>query len=249
MGGADNDIQEESIYDILLTDILNLKLRPGLVFSIKDISEIYDVGRSPVRDALVSLSKEGLITLRPQRGTMISKINYDKVRNERFLRTCVEENVMLEFMAVCNLKAITELEMSLERQERAKKSSDIRAFLAEDMHFHSIFYQGVNKGYVNEIISANSGHYRRIRLLAMADSGIELQVIQQHKELVDAVLAKDSKRLHTVLNHHLNRIVSQERPLLSKHPELFDREETEVKRELDELEVDFLVETKLKYHA
>lgn len=93
------------------SDILDLKLRPGMIFSIKDISESYEVGRTPVRDALISLSKEGLITFLPQRWTMISKIDYDKVRNERFLRICVEENVMLEFMAVCNLKAITTLEM------------------------------------------------------------------------------------------------------------------------------------------
>ena len=42
----------------------------------------------------------------------------------------------------------------------------------EDMYFHSIFYVGVNKGYRNDIISANSCHYMRIRLLAMADQGI-----------------------------------------------------------------------------
>lgn len=248
MGGTDSN-QEDTIYDVLRTDILNLKLRPGMIFSIKDISEAYMVGRTPVRDALISLSKEGLISFLPQRGTMISKINYDKVRNERFLRNCVEEKVILEFMAVCDLKAITELEMSLERQEQIVRIGDIRAFLAEDMYFHSIFYDGANKGYCNDIISANSGHYRRIRLLAMADSGIDQGVVKQHKDMVDAILAKDWERLNTILSHHLNRIVSKERPLLTRYPELFEREAVEVKREPDELGVDFLVETKLKYHA
>ena len=157
MGSTDSRNSEDNIYDVLRTDILNLKLRPGMIFSIRDISEAYQVGRTPVRDALISLSKEGLITFLPQRGTMISKINYDKVLNERFLRTCVEEKVILEFMAVCDLKAITELEMSLDRQEKFVEEEDIRAFLAEDMYFHSIFYVGVNKGYCNDIISANSG--------------------------------------------------------------------------------------------
>lgn len=248
MGITDNN-QEDTIYDVLRSDILDLKLRPGMIFSIKEISESYQVGRTPVRDALISLSKEGLITFLPQRGTMISKIDYDKVRNERFLRICVEENVILEFMAVCNLKAITALEMSLERQEELEKAGNIRAFLAEDIYFHSIFYNGANKGYCYDILSANSGHYRRIRLLAMSDSGIEAGVVKQHREMVDAILAKDSERLHMVLNHHLNRMVSKERPLVSKYPDLFDRENAEVRRETDELGVDFLVDTKLKYHA
>lgn len=248
MGGTDNN-QEDTIYDVLRSDILDLKLRPGMIFSIKDISESYRVGRTPVRDALISLSKEGLITFLPQRGTMISKIDYDKVRNERFLRVCVEENVILEFMAVCNLKAITALEMSLDRQEELEKAENIRAFLAEDMYFHSIFYNGANKGYCNDILAANSGHYRRIRLLAMADSGIEPGVVKQHREMVDAILAKDSECLHRVLNHHLNRLVSKERTLVSKYPDLFERENIEARREPDELGIDFLVDTKMKYHA
>ena len=248
MGETENS-QVEPIYDILRTDILDLRLRPGMIFSIKDISESYQVGRTPVRDALISLSKEGLITFLPQRGTMISKIDYDKVRNERFLRTCVEENVMMEFMAVCDLKAITALEMSLERQEKLEKSGDIRAFLSEDNYFHSIFYEGANKGYCNDILTANSGHYRRIRLLFMADSGIDKGIVKQHRELVDAVLAKDTERLHAILNHHLNRLVSKERPLVAKYSELFNHEQTEVRRAVDMLGVDFLVDTKLKYHT
>ena len=231
MGSTDSRNSEDNIYDVLRTDILNLKLRPGMIFSIRDISEAYQVGRTPVRDALISLSKEGLITFLPQRGTW------------------VEEKVILEFMAVCDLKAITELEMSLDRQEKFVEEEDIRAFLAEDMYFHSIFYVGVNKGYCNDIISTNSGHYMRIRLLAMADQGIDREALKQHKEITDAILAKDWERLHTILNFHLNRLVNQERALLSKYPDLFERENVEVRREPDELGVDFLVETKLKYHA
>ena len=130
-----------------------------------------------------------------------------------------------------------------------KALADYCGTTAEDMYFHSIFYVGVNKGYRNDIISANSCHYMRIRLLAMADQGIDREALKQHKEITDAILAKDWERLHTILNFHLNRLVNQERALLSKYPDLFERENVEVRREPDELGVDFLVETKLKYHA
>ena len=56
MDAADRKNREDTIYDLLRTDILDLKLRPGMVFSIKDIMEVYDAGRTPVRDALLSLS-------------------------------------------------------------------------------------------------------------------------------------------------------------------------------------------------
>lgn len=88
-----------------------------------------------------------------------------------------------------------------------------------------------------------------MRLLVMAEEGIEKRIIEQHKELIDAVLAKDTDRLCNILNHHLNRIVSQERRIIQNYPDLFDEDRQEVHRETDELGVDFLVETKLKYHA
>ena len=41
MGSTDSRNSEDNIYDVLRTDILNLKLRPGMIFSIRDISEAY----------------------------------------------------------------------------------------------------------------------------------------------------------------------------------------------------------------
>ena len=88
-----------------------------------------------------------------------------------------------------------------------------------------------------------------MRLLVMAEEGIEKRIIEQHKELIDAVLAKDTDRLCNILNHHLNRIVSQERRIIQNYPDLLTRTVRKSTGKTDELGVDFLVETKLKYHA
>lgn len=248
MGAGDSN-QDDTPYGVLRSDILDLKLRPGMIISIKDISESYQMGRTPVRDALIRLSKEGLITFLPQRGTMISRINHERAENGRFLRACVEEQVMLECMASCNIESLTELQLSLALQEKLLKEGDCRAFLEEDMNFHSVFYKAVNRNYCNYILSANSGDYHRIRLLSLTDIGIDKKIIKQHREIVDALTSRDSDRMHSVFVHHINRLVSQERSLIDKYPDLFDQEEEEVKRKPDGLDVDFLVETKLRYHV
>ena len=59
-----------------------------------------------------------------------------------------------------------------------KALADYCGTAAEDMYFHSIFYVGVNKGYRNDIISANSCHYMRIRLLAMAAIGLNTDLVK-----------------------------------------------------------------------
>ena len=206
------------MYDVLRTDILDLKLRPGLVFSIKDVCDAYGTGRTPVREALIRLSKEGLITFLPQKGTMVSKIDFQRADNERFL----------------------------DRQEIIVKDRDCRGFLEEDIVFHSVFYQAVNRDTCAHIIHANSGDYRRIRLLSLTETGISDGVVRQHKELMEAVLERDEERMHRQLALHLNKMVNEERFLVEKYAELFTSGEAEEKRKNDGFAEDFLVSTALR---
>ena len=241
-----NKTLEETIYNTLRTDILNLKLRPGMMISIRDISEAYDVGRTPARDALIQLSKESLITFLPQRGTMISKINYEKVKNERFIRTCVEENVMHEFLAISNITAITELELSMDRQKVLAKNDDIRGFFVEDMYFHSIFYEYTNRGYCNGLLNSKFGNYNRFNLLSLRHLGIINQVFIQHKQLLDAILSKDARRMNAIFSQHMYGLKNQEKTILTEFSDLFDFEQDEVKRTSEALTADFFVEAKMK---
>lgn len=242
--------REDLIYDVLRTDILDLKLRPGLVFSIKDVCDAYGTGRTPVREALIRLSKEGLITFLPQKGTMVSKIDFQRADNERFLRSCVEEQVMLEFMALNDhdraSEAAAALKASLDRQEKIVKDRDCRGFLEDDIVFHSVFYKAVNRDTCAHIIHANSGDYRRIRLLSLTETGISDGVVQQHKELMEAVLERDEERMHRQLALHLNKMVNEERFLVEKYAELFTSGEAEEKRKNDGFAEDFLVSTALR---
>ena len=109
------------VYSILRDDIICLRLRPGTFFSIKDICEIYGVGRSPGRDALIRLAQEGLVTFLPQRGTMISTLDLERIDNERFIRRSIEENIMRDFVAIFSPSVILELEECIRDQKECLK--------------------------------------------------------------------------------------------------------------------------------
>ena len=84
--GTEPVIKEDTnIYSILRDDIVKLRLKPGMFFNIKDICRLYDVGRSPGREALLQLEQEDLITVLPHRGSIVSKLDLDRIDNERFV--------------------------------------------------------------------------------------------------------------------------------------------------------------------
>ena len=79
---------------VLLFNIINLELIPGSSVSENELSAELSVSRTPVREALIELSRMNLVEIQPQRGSYISKIDYNSVEESRFVRVVVENAVV-----------------------------------------------------------------------------------------------------------------------------------------------------------
>lgn len=94
----DSQTAGENVYQYLRSSIIGLQVKPGQTININELSDFLKVSRSPIRDALIQLAKDGLVTTTPQKGTIVSKIDIQRVRDERFMRSCIEERVLGEFL-------------------------------------------------------------------------------------------------------------------------------------------------------
>ena len=81
---------QDSVYTALRTSIINLNLAPGTAISEKEISRRFGVSRTPVREAFIRLSKEGLVRVIPQKETQVSLVDFRRVEQEFFLRESLE---------------------------------------------------------------------------------------------------------------------------------------------------------------
>lgn len=64
----------KNVYETLRTEILDLKLSPGQMLDETTLAERFDMSRSPVREALIRLSADGLVVILPNRSTMVAPI-------------------------------------------------------------------------------------------------------------------------------------------------------------------------------
>lgn len=77
-------------YDRLKRDIIEARLRPGVVLSDSDIAAQYEMSRTPVREAINNLRREGLVVVLPKRGTFVKPIDFGEIHDLYTLRTLVE---------------------------------------------------------------------------------------------------------------------------------------------------------------
>lgn len=234
---------ENGAYATLRRQIVELRLQPGAILSIKELCEHFGLSRSPLRDALIRLGQEGLVTMLPQRGTMIAKIDFRRVEEERFLRVSVERQVMALFMQRHTAEDVARLEESVTRQNRCVTAGDLRGFMDLDDDFHEIFYRAADKSFCASTIRHVSGHYRRVRLLSCVDSSISREILAQHYEMMAAIRTGDAGQVLRLFDRHLGKLDEEEPVFLRKYPDLFCQSEAFGKAG-DLLGTDFLLSLK-----
>ena len=134
----------DRIHRILRERIIENDLIPGDRVSETDIAVAYGVSRQPIREAFIKLSDQGLLVVRPQRGTFISKINYVSVLDARFLREAIEADIVQILAADPDIALIKELESQVSVQNKCSES-DPKAFIHLDELFHQTLAEAAGK--------------------------------------------------------------------------------------------------------
>lgn len=102
---------------VLKENIISLELAPGSMVSENELSSELGLSRTPVREALIDLSKTQIVDVLPQRGSRISLIDYNYVEESRFLRS-VLESAVVELICESEIPMdLTNLEHNLKLQQ------------------------------------------------------------------------------------------------------------------------------------
>ncbi|TCK92739.1 DNA-binding GntR family transcriptional regulator [Natranaerovirga hydrolytica] len=218
----------ENIYHYLRKGIIELKLKPGDSLSAKNIAEQLEVSRSPVRDSIIKLGKEGLVDIVAQSGTTVSKIDLDRVAEEQFIRFSLEEKVMMLFIEKSSSREISKLEELMEMQKANLEKKEYNTFLNYDDEFHSVFFETANKQMSWELIVSMSGHYRRLRLITLWDLEIAEDVMKQHYDLLKFIKEKNIDMARKTVQEHTMRIFAQKDFMVKKYPTFFKEKNDEI---------------------
>lgn len=212
---------QDMVYDTLRAHILNFKLVPGTIMSTQEMATRLSVSRTPVREAFIRLQRDGLVQILPHRETMVSLIDMERVRQERFLRMNLEPAVIRLFFQNMETVHLREFHSLIELQLKASVEKDYESFHRYDNDFHRIFFHGAGQPLVWDLINQSSTHYQRFRLLSLQYQNIPGSIIQQHQEILCAL---EDHQLDTILKihqDHLSKLDIEEDLLRQKNPEYF----------------------------
>jgi len=209
----------DQLYATLRAAIIDNALSPGARISEADVAQQYGVSRQPVREAFIKLANEGLLEVRPQRGTFVAKISLQSVMDARFVREAVEADIVKLLAHSPDQTLITELRAQLVRQEKLVGGS-ARDFMEADEIFHRTLAEGADKGKAWRVVVEMKAQMDRVRFLSSMHFPVD-RLIAQHCAVVDGIAKGDAVQAEESIRTHLRGILSDLPVIEQERPEYF----------------------------
>ncbi|MEC8370783.1 MAG: GntR family transcriptional regulator, partial [Pseudomonadota bacterium] len=182
----------DQAYEGLEEMIVTLHLEPGAVLSEAELSEQLGIGRTPIREALQRLAREGLVLILPRKGILVSEINPGKqlllleVRREleRLLARSGAHRATDE-----ERERFTEIADGMERAER---ENDDLGFMRLDDALNKLIATAAHNEYANRAIGLTHGLSRRFWYVHYREAADLPVAARLHAQLARAIAAGDS---------------------------------------------------------
>lgn len=213
----------DMVFDRLYDAIVSLVLPPGAKISEAEIAHDLGVSRQPVRDAFFRLSKLGLLSIRPQRATLVTRISQTAVLRAAFVRTALELACLKAALPRLTAQDLDRLEANVSAQQAAIAAGDRAGFHALDDRFHRQICESAGHGHAWDLIREQKAHMDRVRFLSLSFGSAD--ALEDHRQLLRALARGDGQAAEQIMHRHLNRIQTVSAQLRKDHPTYFEDDE------------------------
>ncbi|WP_417805834.1 GntR family transcriptional regulator [Thalassospira lucentensis] len=208
------------IHRIIRERIVSTDLLPGMRLSEAELAKSYNISRQPVREAFIKLADQGLVEVRPQRGTYVRKISVAAVLDARFVREAIESDIASFVAQEPDDQFLERLEQLIVEQKKAEKG-DADAFLKLDHEFHHCLAEAAGKTYAWKVVEDVRAQLDRVRYLSYFQFPME-EIIAQHVRIVSAITSKNPEAASEAMREHLREILHTLPDISRSRAELFD---------------------------
>jgi DNA-binding GntR family transcriptional regulator len=206
----------------LRTAIVTLELAPGQSISEKEMASKMGVSRQPVREAFIKLAEARLLSIQPQRGTFVVKISARAVMDARFIREALETAVVRELVGRADNQFFNEMEYILQQQLAVAEAEDWGAFLHWDDRYHHAMTRATGRECAWRVIEAEKAQMDRVRYLSYSGHSPVSSMIDQHRQILNAVKSGDVTAAEDAVRYHLAEIISSISGIARAHADLFE---------------------------
>jgi GntR family transcriptional regulator, carbon starvation induced regulator len=230
MNDLDDLSQAERAYRRLRAEILHGDLMPGERLRAADLQDRFQLGLTPIREALMRLSSESLVEAETNRGSRVTEASLAEFADMMATRRIIERSCLSAAIRQGDAAWEAEIVAAMHVLSRTQLPADIddrsaaAAWESQHRRFHSALVAACGSGWLLRFwntLADHSERYRKMRLLHHREGRAEVRdVNSEHREIMAAVLDRNVERATNLMDAHLTATELSVARLLAAEPAL-----------------------------
>lgn len=191
----------EHVRQLILEDIIQVRMSPGTMLQLTELAERYGVSRTPVREALGLLERQGLVAAIAYKGYLVKGIEPGDVHDVYLVRKTIE-GAAAE-LAATRISAETLAELRQARPAQVQKMTMEYDEYARD--FHGTIVSASGSPRLLSVFDDIYNDVRRIQYAGIGNPRPDL-IHEEHMAIVDALAAGDTGKSRHLMEQHIDAI-------------------------------------------
>jgi DNA-binding GntR family transcriptional regulator len=194
----------EQVISALRRAIRDFELRPGQRLVERELVESLGVSRTTVREAIRELATEGLVTVVPQKGAIVSSPTLEDATDLYEIRASLESLLVRYFVQRADPAQVGRLARTVdELAARTNASTSIHELLVSKDSFYAVLMEGAKSPALQQLIESIQGRVQVLRATSLSEQGRPLEVVKELRGIVGAVIARDADAASALCADHI----------------------------------------------
>ena len=206
---------KDTVYLHLQEEIVSGALAPGTLLREIELAARFEVSKTPLRDALVRLQKDGLVTIPPYRSAVVSGYSRQDLREIYELRELLEGACARQAARYIDADALDELADVVRQSAACVAEGEVIAGhedrLAANLdRFDPIMYAHSRNGRIDEMLANIRNHLIRIGRLTTRIPGRLVKSVDEHQAIYEAIVRRDADAAERLMRAHIFSVLADQ---------------------------------------
>ncbi|QMU77290.1 GntR family transcriptional regulator [Streptacidiphilus sp. PB12-B1b] len=198
----------EQVTHALRAALVAGELRPGIVYSAPLLAAEFGISATPVREAMLDLTKEGLVEVVRNRGFRVIGLTDQDLDDFTEIRAMIEVPATVRAARTASAAQLEPLRRIAREIVTAARSGDLIAYVEADRRFHLTLLAFAGNHHLVETVGDLRSRSRLYGLNHLVEAGTLVASAEEHEQLLDLMIAKDLVGVERAIVRHLDHVRS-----------------------------------------
>ena len=195
---------KQQVHDRLQYMIIHGDLKPGEKISEEELARNMNISRSPVREAINMLERDGFIVNIPRKGSIVSTVTDQDVHDIWVCRLAIEP--LAARLAAPNVPRKAAVKTLKTLNDMRLYPGNVEKFIESDLQVHGLFTEYIDNSYMRTMLDHLKRHSVRARWLRASEKVTGENFMEQtseHQRIVQAFLEHDAEEAYSATLMHI----------------------------------------------